>query len=124
MNQERVDILKRIQNEEITALEGAKLLEDLDHPNAVELPRKKETNSLKMFRIKISSSDGDKVNVQIPLAFAKIALKKGNGLVNMNGNSNFDIDVDMILEMIEEGNMGKIVDIVSADGDTVEIVID
>ena len=124
MNQERVDILKRIQNEEITALEGAKLLEDLDHPNAVELPKKKETNSLKMFRIKISSSDGDKVNVQIPLAFAKIALKKGNGLVNMNGNSNFDIDVDMILEMIEEGNMGKIVDIVSADGDTVEIVID
>jgi len=124
MNQERTDVLKRIQNDEITAEEGAKLLEALDNPTAVEVPKKKERNLSKMFRIKVLSSDGDKVNVQIPLAFAKIALKKGNGLINLAGNSNLDIDFDMVLEMIEEGNIGKIVDIESADGDIVEIMID
>ena len=38
--------------------------------------------------------------------------------------NDFDLDIDMILELIESGSLGKIVDIESADGDKVEIVIE
>lgn len=128
MREEKLEVLRRIQNEEITADEGAKLLEALDHPQAVEVQPQKEKpvgrNLTKMFRIKVLSSDGDRVNVQIPLAFAKIALSKGSGFINKNIHSDIDIDVDMLLEMIDQGNIGKLVDIVSADGDSVEIVIE
>lgn len=124
MREEKVEILRRIQNEEITALEGAKLLEELDHPKEVAKVEKKQVNFGKMFRIKVLSSDGDRVNVQIPLAFAKLALKKGNGFLGKNIQSDLDLDVDMLLDMIDQGNIGKLVDIVSADGDSVEIVIE
>ncbi|MGS0971681.1 MAG: SHOCT-like domain-containing protein [Candidatus Izemoplasmataceae bacterium] len=128
MREEKVEVLRRIQNEEITAEEGARLLEELDNPQTLEVQSQKEKpklqNLTKMFRIKVLSSDGDRVNVQIPLAFAKIALSKGSGFINKNIDSDINIDVDMLLEMIDQGNIGKLVDIVSADGDSVEIVIE
>ena len=34
------------------------------------------------------------------------------------------LDLDLILEMIDKGTLGKIVDIESADGDIVEIIIE
>lgn len=128
MREEKIEVLRRIQNEEITAEEGARLLEELDNPQTLEVQSQKEKpklqNLTKMFRIKVLSSDGDRVNVQIPLAFAKIALSKGSGFITKNIDSDINIDVDMLLEMIDQGNIGKLVDIVSADGDSVEIVIE
>lgn len=136
MREEKVAVLRRLQNEEITAEQAAQLLEQLDQPQAqsVENPvevqaaqtekPKKTFNLGKMLRIKVLSSDGDRVNVQVPLAFARFALKQSNGFLDKKIQSNMDVDVDALLEMIEKGNIGKLVDIVSADGDSVEIVID
>jgi len=128
MKEEKLTVLRQIQNEEITAEEGAKLLEALDHPSTKEIQTQKAVHNVKnigkLFRIKVLSSDGDRVNVQIPLAFAKIALSKGSGFLSKNIHSDVDIDVAMLLEMLDQGNIGKLVDIVSADGDSVEIVIE
>ena len=77
-----------------------------------------------MFKIKILSGDGDKVNVQIPVEFAKVALSSGKGFMKMDKLEEFDLDFEAILEMIETGMNGKLVDIESADGDIVEIVIE
>jgi hypothetical protein len=77
-----------------------------------------------MFKIKVLSADGDKVNVQIPLEFAKVALKSGKGFMKIDQLEGMDLDIDMILEMIDSGSLGKIVDIESADGDIVEIIIE
>ena len=128
MREEKVQVLKRLQNDEITAVEAAKLLEELDNPQALEVKEVKEEkpreNLGKTFRIKILSSDGDRVNVQIPLNFAKLALRHGGGFLKDKVQSDIDLDFEEVLEMIDKGNIGKLVDIVSADGDSVEIVID
>lgn len=115
-------ILEMIEKKQITAAEGAELLKALDTTEVTKLSPKKD--AFKMFRIKILSNDGDKVNVQIPVEFAKVALKNGKGFMKMDQLGDLDLDVDMILEMIDSGTLGKIVDIESADGDTVEIVIE
>ena len=123
MSDDRLRILEMIQNKTITAAEGADLLKALDHAdNKIQKVVKKD--AFKMFKVKILSGDGDKVNVQIPVEFAKVALKSGKGAIKIDQLEGIDLDVDALLEMIDSGMLGKLVDIESADGDIVEIVIE
>jgi hypothetical protein len=123
MSDDRLRILEMIANKTITASEGAELLKAVDiNPSTPVTPPKKQ--AFKMFKIKVLSADGDKVNVQIPLEFAKVALKNGKGFMKIDQLEDMNLDIDMILEMIDSGSLGKIVDIESADGDIVEIVIE
>ena len=123
MSDDRLRILEMIQSKTITAAEGAELLKALDvSDKKIQVSSKKQ--AFKMFKIKILSGDGDKVNVQIPVEFAKVALSSGKGFMKMDKLEEFDLDFEAILEMIETGMNGKIVDIESADGDIIEIVIE
>ncbi|MCK5761480.1 MAG: hypothetical protein KAH16_01130 [Candidatus Izimaplasma sp.] len=124
MSDDRLRILEMIEKKTITAAEGADLLKALDKADDDTSVVKKVKNSFKMFKIKVISSEGDKVNVQIPLEFAKVALKNGKGFMKIDQIDDMNLDLDLILEMIDQGTMGKIVDIESADGDIVEIIIE
>jgi hypothetical protein len=120
---EKLKILEMVENKTITPAEGAELLKALNKPKEKNsLKPKKE--AFKMFKVKVLSSDGDKVNIQIPIEFAKTALRSGKGFMKVDQIENLDIDFDQIIEMIEQGVDGKLVDIQSADGDIVEIVIE
>ena len=119
MSDDRLRILEMIEKKTITAAEGADLLKALDKADGNTSVVKKVKNSFKMFKIKVISADGDKVNVQIPLA-----LKNGKGFMKIDQIDEMNLDLDLILEMIDQGTMGKIVDIESADGDIVEIIIE
>lgn len=124
MSDDRLRILEMIEKKIITAAEGADLLKALDSSDGSASVAKKAKTSFKMFKIRVLSAEGDKVNVQIPLEFAKVALKSGKGFMKIDQIDNMNLDLDLILEMIESGTLGKIVDIESADGDIVEIIIE
>ncbi len=126
MSQEKLKILEMIQQKTITPQEGAELLKALEKGDQVNIPLKKK-EAFKMFKIRIKSSDGDKVNITIPLEFAKVALRSQKGIPNLDkkiNNMNVDIDFEHVLDLIEQGTDGKIVDIESGDGDKVEIYIE
>lgn len=81
------------------------------------------------FRIKVNSTAGDKVRVNLPMSLVKVALEMGVEIIpNMNGLQGTDairnIDLSRIMELAERGMIGKIVEIESSDGDTVEIVVE
>lgn len=120
---DKLRILEMIENKTITAAEGADLLKALDQveETAVIKPKK---NAFRMFKIKVLSGDGDKVNVQIPIEFAKVALKSGKGFMKLDQIEDLELDIDAILEMIDSDMLGEIVNIESADGDIVKIVIE
>lgn len=120
---DKLRILEMIENKTITAAEGAELLKALDQNEDKAIIRPKK-DAFKMFKIKVLSADGDKVNVQIPIEFAKVALSSGKGFMKMDQIEGLDLDIEQILEMIDTGMLGKIVDIESADGDIVEIIIE
>ena len=123
MSDDRLRILEMIASKTITAAEGADLLKAIDdNPSSVVAKPKKQ--AFKMFKIKVLSAEGDKVNVQIPLEFARVALKSGKGFMKIDQIDGLDLDLELILDMIDSGTLGKIVDIESADGDTVEIIIE
>ncbi len=123
MSDDRLRILEMIASKTITAAEGAELLKAVDHADKTLTVNPKK-NAFKMFKVKVLSAEGDKVNVQIPIEFAKVALKSGKGFMKMDQMDNFDLDIDAILEMVDSGVLGKIVDVESANGDIVEIIIE
>jgi len=120
---DKLRILEMNENKTITAAEGAELLKALDKNEEKSVVKRKK-DAFKMFKIKVLSGDGDKVNVQIPVEFARVALKSGKGFMKVDQIEGLDLDFDAILDMIDSGVLGKIVDVESADGDLVEIIIE
>jgi len=120
MGEDRVKILKMLQDGQISADEAEKLLAAL---NSEEKTPVKTSSSRKFLRILIESSDGDNVNVNIPLSLAEVAMNFIPEDVHMELEEN-DINLEMIIRAIEEDAEGEIVNINSSDGDIVRIVID
>lgn len=77
-------------------------------------------------KIIIKSSDGDKVNFNLPLNAAEPLLNSDNFITNEKDGKNVlkGIDFKHILSLVGEGAIGKLIDIESNDGDTVEIWVE
>lgn len=126
---DKLRILEMLKEGVISIDEADRLLRALEkepdnHKVEVLIPKYKSDPKNLMFKVRILSADGDKVNINLPVKFAKTALKSGK--INISGNSDVmnNIDIDAIIEMIEEGAVGDLVDITSADGDIVKICIE
>lgn len=78
-------------------------------------------------RVKMHSCNGDKIRVNLPMALVKIALEVGVEIIP-NYADGMDavkkLDLAKIMELAERGMIGKIVEMESADGDSVEVVIE
>jgi transcriptional regulator with XRE-family HTH domain len=78
-----------------------------------------------LFKVRINSADGDVVNVTLPLSLLKVGLEVGMKMPQVSGNTALkDLDFEAILKAAENGVIGKIVEIDSADGDHVEVSIE
>jgi len=79
----------------------------------------------KLLKIYVNSEQGDIVKVNLPLGLVKVALEIGMQLPQITCNDILkNIDLQAILLMAERGVIGKIVEIKSANGDNVEVVIE
>lgn len=102
------------------------LLRGQTAPEAQIVPEeeRKDFNKM-MLRINVLSAQGDKVKVNLPMPLLKTGLQIGMNMENMgNYDALKDIDFDAILKMVENGVVGKLVEVESADGDIVEIVVE
>ena len=105
-----------------------------ESPGTVQLlaeNRRKDFNSLTL-RIVVNSTDGDYVKINLPLPLIKSVIEIGIPLmqtlqINNNGAVNDtlrQIDFSALIELAEKGVIGKLIEVKSADGDTVDIFID
>ena len=98
-----------------------------DQVKMVPVEQRKPFDQLTM-RIKINSTDGDKVRVNLPMPMIKVCMEIGvNMMPNMGGEQGEmfkNVDMSKLVQMVEMGMIGKLVEIESADGDTVEIVVE
>ncbi|BAS26486.1 SHOCT-like domain-containing protein [Limnochorda pilosa] len=124
VDEERMQILKMLQEGRITAEQASELLAALEEPAAPAEPSRPQGQA-RFFRVMVREGDDTKVNVNIPLGLVralahlvpKDALKVGEG------GSAQTIDLEAIIRAVEEGADGRIVEI--HDEDTrVEIVVD
>jgi hypothetical protein len=81
----------------------------------------------KTLKIRVVSKEHDNVNVNVPIKLVKAVLKAGHGVaLNVPQAEKYvkDLDIDLLIDAIENELDGQIVDIQSANGDTVAVVIE
>lgn len=85
---------------------------------------RKDINQM-FLRIKVCSSDGDKVNINLPLAAVKVFLDSGMDIpISAGSFSLSNLDMKQVYELVESGVVGKLVEVQGADGDHVEIWVE
>ncbi|MGI6714516.1 MAG: helix-turn-helix domain-containing protein [Bacilli bacterium] len=92
----------------------------------VEKPTKKDFDKM-IFKIIITAANGDKVNVNLPMALLRVFVNKETGAINLMTGDNKSlegIDFRQLLALVEQGVIGELVTIDSADGDQVRIVVE
>lgn len=108
------------------ASELISILQGNDHPNEGTI-KKEISYGNKMLKVRVKSEEGDNVNVNLPINLVKAVLKVGTNIADKIPDAEKyvkDINIDLLIEAIENELDGQIVDITSANGDKVSVVIE
>ena len=129
MKEEITRVLTMVQEGKIDADKGSELIQVLKEKEETgnklfEKPTKYLDKTLK---IRVVSAENDNVTVNLPIKLVKVVLMAGHSIAASIPQSEKyvkDIDISLIIEAIENELDGQIVDVKSANGDTVSIIID
>lgn len=127
MKEEKLQVLKMVEGGKITPEEGIELMDALEDREEVYRSRQPHAKWLK---IRVYDPDEKaKVNVTIPLALMDVALKMagkfGPAFVPELKEAGLDEeDLAELFEAIKNGAEGKLVDIQSENGESVEITVE
>ncbi len=122
--EERMQILKMIEEGKISAKDGADLLRALDQEKE-ESPSEplKGASAARWFRVRITdtSSGKNKVNVNIPIGLVNVGMKMGAKFTpEIDG-----VDFDALWKAVNSGKQGKVIDLFDDDeGERVEIFVE
>lgn len=96
-----------------------------DEVRCIPADKRKDFNDLTL-RVKILSTKGDKIQVNLPVPLLRAFLDAGMDIgAEMSGMEALKkLDMKQIMLLIENGTVGKLVETESADGDTVEMVVE
>ena len=121
LHKERMQILQMIQDGQVSASEGAKLLAALKTGSqASDAPERAEP---RWFRVRVTDqrTGKTKVNVNLPLALVDVGIKMGARFLPEDE----DLDFAEIAAAIRSGTQGKIMDILDEeDEERVEIFVE
>ena len=116
-----------VQEGKIDSEKGAQLIAVLKDKETSALPSKQSKYLDKTLKIRVVSKENDNVNVNVPIKLVKALLKAGHSIAASIPQSQQyvkDLDINMLIDAIENELDGNIVDIQSANGDTVKVVIE
>lgn len=78
-----------------------------------------------VLRIVVDSAEGDKVRVNLPLGLVEAAIDMGMDVTQFTGTDALKgIDLGKILDLVRCGSVGNLVEVESAQGDTVRIFVE
>ena len=123
--EERLQILKMIEEGKISAAEGAELLRALDtKSDKYPAPEPmKGASAPRWFRVRVTDlqTGKSKVNVNIPMGLVNVGIKMGARFApEMEG-----VDLANLAELVRSGATGKLVEVEDLeDGERVEIFIE
>ena len=123
--EERLQILKMIEEGKISAAEGAELLRALDTKGERSQPLEpmKGASTPRWFRVRVTDvqSGRNKVNVNIPMGLVNVGIKMGARFApEIEG-----AQLNSIMDAVRSGQLGKIMDITDdEDGERVDIFVE
>ena len=122
--EERMKILKMIEEGKISAKDGAELLRALAKDSTAKPSEPlKGTSPAKWFRVRITdvATGKNKVNINIPMGLVNVGMKMGARFApEVEG-----VDIDELTTMIQGGAQGKVFDIIDNEqGEHIEIFVE
>lgn len=122
-SEDRLKVLKMIQEGKITPEEGSQLLELIEEGTTNMPPAAPVGRGGKWFRVRVTdmTSGKTRANLRIPLGMVNAGLKLGMRFTpEMEG-----LELDKISQFIQEGQIGQLIDVEDdQDGERVEISIE
>ncbi len=125
--EERMQILKMVENKQITAEDAAKLLaalEDKERKGESVVPPPSPSTQGRWFHVRVTdlNTGKRKVNVNIPLGLVDVGLKMGAKFAPAGLEG---LDMNQIMAAIKSGDGGKIVDVENEEeNEHVEIYVE
>ncbi len=116
--EERLRILKMVEEGAISPDEGTKLLEALSAGSkTVSVSRGK--GEARWLRVRVTDVDSARVtvNINVPMGLVRTGLKMGARFIP----SDVDFDYQELINAIHDGETGKIVEVTSDDGEEIEV---
>ncbi len=121
MKEEKMQILKMIEEGKITSNEGIELLNALEEREEKSI----DIKEAKWLRVRVNGKDGkQKVNVNIPITLIDIGLKIGTKYHDDLEDQLGGIDLDEIIRAVKEGAEGKLVEVEDENGDKIEVFVE
>jgi SHOCT-like domain len=137
--EERMKILQMVQEGKITPEDAAQLLEAINTGSAEAAPAPRRPGSPaspfppegplgpgrkpRFLRVRVTDTDSGRprVNVRLPISMVSVGLKMGSKFApQIEG-----LDADQLMQIIESGDLGQIVDVVDdEDGEHVEVFLE
>ena len=105
------------------------LLGNQSQPETALLPeeRRKPIKDM-VLRVIVNSHGGDKVRVNLPMSLVQVGIKMGMQMPEVAGSGAAEamksIDIEQIMALVEQGVIGKLVEVESAEGDIVEVYVE
>ncbi len=125
MDDERMQILKMVEEHKITAEEAAKLLAALDTGGRPADRVAGRTSRWIRIRVTDAATGRNKVNVNVPLDVVTAAGKLGARFGLTKYAEREGIDLDELIDSIRNGAVGKLVDVTNVEGgENVEIYVE
>lgn len=120
-------ILTMVSEGKLNVEKSAELIDAMYKKEEKDIQIVEKNYDRRMLKIKVDSSDGDKVNVNLPIAVITSVLKATGKLpiknVDMEG-IDFEVLIETIIAALENEMVGEIVTVDSSDGDVVRVVIE
>lgn len=127
MQDEISRVLTMVEEGKIDKEQATELINVLQGKDKPVLLKKDTSYGTKMLKIRVSSEQGDNVNVNLPINLVKAVLKVGTNIAEKIPQAEQyvkDINIDLLIEAIENELDGQIVDVTSAKGEKVLVIIE
>ena len=125
MKEEISRVLTMVQEGKIDAEKASELIQVLKEKEETGNEPAKYLD--KTLKVRVVSAENDNVMVNLPIKLVKVVLMAGHSIAASVPQAEKyvkDIDINLIIEAIENELDGQIVDIKSANGDTVSVIIE
>ncbi|NRD78170.1 hypothetical protein HPT25_12310 [Bacillus sp. BRMEA1] len=127
MQDEISRVLTMVEEGKIDKDKATELINVLQRSEKPISLKKDSTYGNKTLKIRVTSEQGDDVNVNLPINLVKAVLKVGTNIAERIPQAEQyvkDINIDLLIEAIENELDGQIVDVKSAKGEKVLVVIE
>lgn len=122
MKEEKLQILKMIEEGKITADEGIKLLNAVEEETGISL---KKNSHAKWLKVRVyDGNDKTKVNINIPISLIDIGIKIGTKYHSDLEQQLGGINLTEIIDAVKNGAEGKLVEVEDENGDRVEVFVE